>query len=95
VTPPAYNEAMADVVFIARVAALLVARAADADDMNKDAQRVLRQFTALVPTADTRVLAQRLAADHLFADAVRALILEAYAIPILARELPDPSPMIR
>ncbi len=81
---------MPDLAFMSRVAALLVAREADAGDLGKDAQRVLRRMAALVPVPDPR----RLAADSVFADEVRNLILAAYAIPALARDLPDPSPIL-
>lgn len=82
---------MTDLAFLAHVAELLVARAsaADAPDPGEDGRRVLDAVRAAVSAG------KRLTDDPGYAETVRELVVRAYAIPALARDLPDPGPAAR
>jgi hypothetical protein len=97
---------MTDPAFLVRAAAMLIARALrpEAPDPGDDGRRVLDGLVMLTrpavpdeawPGDVAPALRARFAAEPAFAAAVRAAVLRAYAIPALARQLPDPAPVIR
>lgn len=88
---------MTDPAFLARVATLLVARAlvADSPDPGDAGRRVLDALTRLIEPIPPGALTARIAADERFAGEIRVQIIRAYAIPALARDLPDPAPASR
>lgn len=83
---------MTDAAFLARVATLLVERAAAATDPGADGRRVLDALVGLAGEAGPGELRARIAADERFAERLRSELIRAYAIPALARDLPDPAP---
>ncbi|GIF18177.1 hypothetical protein Ate02nite_09070 [Paractinoplanes tereljensis] len=98
--------AMTDPAFLVQVAAVLVARALRPSDPDPghDGRRVLDGLLTLIrpavsdeawPGGVAAALRARLAADPGYAAAVREAVLKAYAIPALARHLPDPAPVTR
>ncbi|WP_213007485.1 hypothetical protein [Paractinoplanes toevensis] len=97
---------MTDPAFLVRVAAMLVARAfrREEPDPGDDGRRALERLVTLIrpvvpdeawPADIAPALRARLDAEPAYAVAVRAAVLKAYAIPALARYLPDPAPVVR